>query len=512
MRSPIQMPEGRIDLSAAAFIFLMVLVSMAMTAQPLEAQFPGGLTLEEAIAAARNQNPGFQITRNDEGLADWEVRTAYGSLLPSASASSGVSWQGAGEQRFGSLTAEQLGFRDQPSHYFSNYFVGLSYTLNGSTLLAPGQAKAAREATEARTRSQEASLILDVTQAYLEVLRQDDGLRVVTQELERAEYNLRLAEGRLEVGSATPLDVKQAEIAVGRATVNVLRTQNGARTSRLRLLVRMGVDPDPDVELTTEFTLEAMEWSESDLFALALERNPSLRALRASALASDYSVRVARSRFLPTLSASAGLSGFTRQASSTGFLIAQGESQAQARVQQCQVNNDFFSRLAQPLPANDCSLLQFNDQQRNLIRERNSLFPFNFTGQPPEVSLTLSIPVFQGFARSRQVEVARVEQENVQHRLRDQELSLRAEISAGIAAVRTAFQSAVIEERNRTVADEQLQLAREQYAVGSASFLQLVEAETLKAQSDRDRIASIHAYHDTLANLEAVVGTPLRLR
>ena len=72
------------------------------------------------------------------------------------------------------------------------------------------------------------------------------------------------------------------------------------------------------------------------------------------------------------------------------------------------------------------------------------------------------------------------------------------------------YESALIEERNQAVAAEQLRLATEQYRVGSASFLDLVEAETVKAQADRERVASIYAYHDLLANLEALVGARLR--
>jgi len=38
----------------------------------------------------------------------------------------------------------------------------------------------------------------------------------------------------------------------------------------------------------------------------------------------------------------------------------------------------------------------------------------------------------------------------------------------------------------------------------------LVEAETVKAGADRDRVGAIFAYHDALASLESVVGISLR--
>ena len=78
-------------------------------ASPLSAQeaVPASLSLQQALEISRTTNPSFLQTRNDEALADWNVRQAWGALLPSANASTGVSWQGAGEQLFGSLTAEE---------------------------------------------------------------------------------------------------------------------------------------------------------------------------------------------------------------------------------------------------------------------------------------------------------------------------------------------------------------------------------------------------------------------
>ncbi|SVA98401.1 uncharacterized protein METZ01_LOCUS151255, partial [marine metagenome] len=106
---------------------LVIFAAASLVAsQPLQAQdeVPSLLSLEEALEIARANNPGYRQVRNDIELADWGVRQAYGSLLPSASASGGTSWQGAGEQQFGSLTLGDLGFLNQPSYYFSNYFVG----------------------------------------------------------------------------------------------------------------------------------------------------------------------------------------------------------------------------------------------------------------------------------------------------------------------------------------------------------------------------------------------------
>ena len=495
------------SLKSGALALALFFLPRGATAQDF---VPITLTLEEAIEIARQNNPGLQAERNNEDVANWNVRSAYGALFPSASVNGAVSWQGAGEQTFGSLTAEQLGFANQPSFLFSNYDLSLNYQINGRTLMAPGQAKADRAATQAQIARAEAGLIFRVTQAYIEVLRQIEQVRVSEQQRERANFNVDLVEAQLAVGQATGVDIAQARLSQSRSEVTVLQTDNFLETARIRLLEQMGADLDSPFVPTTPFALSQPLWDREELYQLGLESNPDLGSLRASRSSSSYGVKMAKSTYLPSLSLRASTSGFTRQASSTALSIQQGELQAQGSIQNCLFFNDLFSRLASPLPSEDCSALQFTDADAQAIRDQNRGFPFGFTGSPPTASLSISLPIFQGLSRQRQVSEAQVRLEGLDLNLREQELALRANIATTLASVRTAYQAALIEEQNQTLADEQLRLATERYTVGLADFLELLEAVTLKVEADREQIAAIFAYHDLLAQLEDVVGTSLR--
>ena len=219
---------------------------------------------------------------------------------------------------------------------------------------------------------------------------------------------------------------------------------------------------------------------------------------------------MARSSYYPTLSLSAGISGFTSQSSSSDLAIAQTERSIESQRVQCQGINAVYSRLTEPLPLQDCSVLQFTPAMAQAIRDGNQAVPIDFTRNPPSASLSISFPIFQGFSRQRQLEAAKVMRDDLSYQVREQELLLRAEIGANLASVVTAYEAALIEESNEEVSDEQLRLAREQYRLGLTSFIQLVEAETVKAQADQTRIAAIFFYHDALAFLESLVGAPLR--
>ena len=495
-------------LAAAVLLGLFVLAPGRPSAVGQEV--PDSLSLQEALEIALRSNPGLLATRNDATVADWSVRSAYGSLLPSVSAASGFSWQGSGEQRFGSITAGQLGITDQPSYLSSSYSVGVSLSVSGRSLMAPGQASRDREAVRAQYRAAEGTLRLAVTRAYLEVLRQEEGRALAERELARAELNLRLATGRQEVGSATMIDVQQGEVGVGRAEIALLRAETGVRNATIRLLEQIGAAIGAEPVLTTEFAVSEFEWSADELFEMALAKNPDLAALRAREQSALYGVRMARSSYYPSLTLSTGFSGFAQSASSTDAQEAAAKASGEAAVRSCQYQNEVLSRLVEPLPTQDCSKLAVTEADLERIREANRAFPFDFTGNPPSASLSISIPVFQGFGRQQAVEAARATLHDNRLLVQQRELALRADVESRLATVLTAYRSALIEERNQALASEQLRLAQERYRNQLLNFVGLVEAETVKAQADRQRVLSIFTYHDAIADLESVVGAPLR--
>jgi outer membrane protein len=490
-----------------------LIVSLAFASSPAAAQetAPGRLSLSQALEIARTTNPGFLQTRNDEAIADWDVRQAWGALLPSASANGGLSWQGSGEtQLSGGLTLADLGFGNQPSYYGSSYSLGLNYSLNWATILGPKQTNAQRQVTRAGIGVAEATLTSQVTRAYVELLRQADAVRIAELQLENAEFNLRLAQGQLEVGQVTPIDVGQAEVQVGRARVFVLQARNLDTTARMRLLQLLGLQVDQPFEATSSFTLSTPRWDLETLKSIALEDNPELKRRRLSTESSNVAVSSAWSSYLPSMSISTGWSGFTRQASSSDFQVIQAESSVAATIAQCARTNDLYSRLVTPLPVIDCAQFAFTDIQRQAIISGNDQFPFNFTGSPPSLRLTLSIPIFSGLSRQRNLEAARVQRDDLRQQVREQELTVEANLSIGLANLQTAYQSALLQEQNRVLAEQQLNLARQRYQLGAITFVELVDAQTLFLQAEADLTVAIFLYHDFVTTLEALVGASLR--
>lgn len=486
-----------------------VIVSVFAAGAHAQQQPKATLTLEEAIALAQENNPLFLAQKNDLAVSDWGVREAYGALLPGASASTSFQYQGSGTQRIGFLSGSDLGVSSSPAYMLSNYSIGVDYSLSGSSLFAPRRAKATRNATEANITAAEFQLVADVTRQYLAVRRAQDGVVLAQQELERAEDNRKLAEARLNVGAATPIELKQAEVEKGRAEVTLLQTENLVKTERLRLMQGLGLDMTTEVELTTSFAVTDIPWAQTELVAIAMEAHPNLLAARATETASEASVKMAKSAYLPSLSFSAGLSGYTREARNSGLLLQQAREGLLEARSECEFRNAIAEGRVTGYPI-ACPSTTLSPQQEQSILSGNNVFPFNYTREPVGASLQISLPIFQGFSRELQVQQAKAGVADARHQLRAEELRLRADVATAYLNLTTAKRSVALEQRNTELAADQLELARERYRLGAAAFLELQDAATIKARADRAYLIAVYTFHESMAALEAAVGRTLK--
>lgn len=471
------------------------------------AQAPATLSLDEAIEIARQNNPTFLSTRNDEVAADWGLRSAYGAWLPRASAFSSAGWVDQGAIQVGGVTLAQ-----EPAYYWSYYSATVSYNVDLGNVFEVGRQRANRRAAEAGVNAAELDLETAVTRQYLLALRAGDQVALRQAELERAEENHELAEARVGVGAAIPLEEKQARVDLGRARVALVRAEGDFATQKLRLLQQLGVELDRDVELTTSFEVFEPTWSREAVLEAAGAAHPRIRALEATADAQTAVARSARMDYLPTVNVNANWSGRAREIQERAAIVSSLERSASNAASQCQFENDLNARLTSPIPGlgGDCSQYTVTDADIEQAMSFNDVFPFDFDSDPLSLQLTVSVPIFQGFQRQAQIATANAAADDARHFARGEALRIRADAEAAHLALGTAHDAVVLEEENQSVAAEQLEQARERYRVGLASFVELTEAETLKSQADESYLSAIYDFHTALADLEAAMGRRLR--
>ena len=492
---------------AAAALLLVAAASAPAAAQ----QTPAGptLTLEQALDSARVNNPDLLTQRNDSRTARVAVRQARMSFLPSADLSAGLGYTAPGEQRVGSYQLAS----SSPAYYSSNYSLDVSYQLSGAKLMQPRLARAQQRATEQRITGFEANVVSDVRQQYLAALQALEQMDQAARELARTLEHERLARARLEVGAGTPLDLRRAEVERGQAEVNQLQRRNTYQTELLRLGQAMGAPLAANTRLSSTFALFEPKWTVDELVAEALQANPNLLSARASLDAANTSVRAARTQYLPSLGLSVGYRGSAYSASNLNGFYADALSAAANSFRGCNINNQLGALIGQP--PEDCSSFDTSNPAvvnalREGVRSQNPSFPFGYRTQPLSAGLSLSLPLFNGWQRERQVEEARIQRDNARLAVRGQELKLRTELGSALLALQTAYGVAQLQTQVVDKATEELRLAQERFRFGVASSVEVTDAQTSLAQAKQARIDAIYNYHKSLAALEALVGRPLR--
>jgi outer membrane protein len=463
------------------------------------------LTLEEAISVARRNNYLYLESLSQRQRADASVRSAYGQLLPQADASfTGLRQQG-GRQIF---NGGSFGASSDVNQ--SQYRLGLSYRINSATLITPSVQRANRDAVEADISASGENLRTTVVQQYLTVLQAQARAELQDTLVSTARSQVVLAQARALVGSGTQLDISRAEVALGQQQVQQLQARNTIEIEKLRLFQDMGIQKAGDVKLTTDFTIAPLSLSLDQLLETARKQNPTVLALRSREHVAALNVKREKGEYTPTLTLSTGLSGYTYAYTDPNYPVAQARSQMDASRASCIRSEEVRAAVGLSNGLAQCNALVLTDATAATLRKQNSQFPFDFTTSPKSISATLSLPIFDGFAREQRVQEAQVSRSNLQNQVRATEIELTSGITGAYLSLNTAQQTVALQEQNSAKARLELKLMQDRYRAGQATFVDLSESQAAYERAESDRINAIYDYHNAFALLENAVGRPLR--
>ena len=483
--------------------FVLPLLAAALLAQQASAQTTT-LTLDQAVQLARRNNPLFQATVNSRRAADLGVKAAYANLLPSLSANASGRFTEGGQQFVNGIPISNSSDILQ-----SNYGLGLNYTINSAVLFAPKLYSAQRDAAEADVVGAQETLRSTVTQQYLAVLRAQANAALQDTLVITAKGQLELARARQSVGAATILDVRTAEVALGRAEVIALQAQNTAEVQKLRLFELMGVPQPPNVELTTRFQVVPVTFSLDSLKRLARSSNPGLVALKSRETAAVAGVRAQRGQYLPTLSLSTGWGWNGSRFTNTDALVERAQVGQLANFGECSTLDSL--RVGAGMPGLNCSTLFPTPlPQADIEAIQSANRSLDFTKAPQSFSAFVSIPIFDNLGREVQLQRANIERDNARFAVRGREVRLDADVTEAYLNLVTAIRSVELNDINAVAAREQLSFAEERYRVGAATFLDVTTSRGTFEQAQIDRVNAVYEYHRAFAALESAVGRPLR--
>ncbi|MDZ4375810.1 MAG: TolC family outer membrane protein [Phenylobacterium sp.] len=272
-------------------------------------------TLQEAIALAYQTNPSLLAQRASQRALDETVVQARSGLRPTLSASAGVDYtrsdfptvsqfvdtngDGVPDTQISSSSSESDG---------ANVGVSLSQNIwtAGRTSLSVDRARANVMAGRENLREIEQSVMLSVIQAYVNVTRDMEILRIRQENLAVLQRQLDETSARFEVGEITRTDVAQAEASLAQSEADLANAQAQLSTTRAAYAAVVGQSPS-DLEAAPALPIVPTDFDAA--MEVALARNPGVLSAGYSLQAAEAAVASARAEYLPSVRATASYGG-----------------------------------------------------------------------------------------------------------------------------------------------------------------------------------------------------------
>jgi outer membrane protein len=406
------------------------------------------LTIEQAIQVALENNYQLKQADNNMNLADTRVRSAQANFLPSLSAGFSGS-RNVGRQ----FVQEDLSFEDRTTYGMSgsiNANVTIFDGFNNIATLRQSQAdKASQELSVERMRE---SIIFDTASRYLQVVLNQELLKIAESSLEASQGQLEQIAAEVEVGRRPTVDQYNQEAIVASDELTVIQRENALEASKARLVRIMQDDSITDVQTSMpapeDLALMPVDLDLQDLIQDALQTRSDLRAQEYSIESNSQGYRIARGQHLPTITASAGING------------------------------------------------SYSDQLRDQITGEKVSFGDQFFDQNVRRSLgfSVSIPIFNRWNTRTNIESARVQ-------LRNSELEMdnvRFQVTEEVRQAYNDYMSIVKElessEKALIAAERAYETEQQRYEVGSSTLIELNQANANYVQAQSNRMQAVYNF------------------
>ncbi len=419
--------------------------------------------LEEALRTALTLNPNIESSAAAAAAATSSRWADWGAFLPTVDLRGSLS-----ETDFTTVTfVDPTGVSQELEDPITSTRKSSSGSLTfGLSLLSPERisnvkAGDAREsAADYRLTAAERTVIREVKSSYFEALKQQKLLDVSGRQLEARRQDFEVTEQRYRIAAASRSDLLGAEIDLSDAELRVLDSEAALSRALRQLQVTLGVpvtntDPGSLELVDVDRVPDAVPLDADAMVSSALVANPNLLALQQDQRAASADLWSAKSTYLPRIDI-----GYT------------------------------FGR------------------SKELGRDE-SLFDFDPANTSGGFVIQGSWSVFSGFTRKRQTAQADRARRQATAQLTAEQLQLEKDVRDLVKELKRRSERLRILERNVALAGERLDLAREQYRLGSIPYFNLQQAIDRLTLTEQSLFQERYDYLIGWASLEERVGGDL---
>lgn len=442
----------RVVFLSAVFVLMLTEIASppATAAEPVQALPELRLSLHDAIQAAIDNNVNVRLLRERIAAAQSAANTSLGALLPNVSGYATGRNQTVNLAAFGipqnGLSA--LGLSGGVTQPFDVYDARASLVQNIFSLSLIQRWRAARTGVDV------ASLEAEVTKRdvmattgllYMEAIRAEAAVKARQADIELSQQLLKLAQDRKKAGVATGLDVTREEVQLENTRQRLLVAQNDQESAKLNVIRALGIDFDVRLTLTDELSLvNVASQSPTDALLAARENRTELKA------------QITRQKL-----ASLSLSSVTSE-----------------RVPSLSFNGDYGWIGLKPEDA---------------LATRS-------------VGLMLSVPIFDGGQREGRISEnrSRVRQESI--RMKDVSDQITLEVRSALLTLDSSMQQVAVAEKGIELAMKELTFARDRFAAGLATNIEVTNAQTSVARARDNLIEALFRFNASRINLARAKG------
>jgi outer membrane protein len=357
-----------------------VLASVALVAVATGLAAPAWAeTLQEAIALAYRTNPTLQAQRAQQRALDEAVPQARAGLRPTVSVGGSARYTRSDGPDSPGIDFNGDGVIDIPASKnitetdSAAASIGLEQTLYSGGRIARGIdiAEATVRSGREDLRNIEQQVLAAVIQAYVDVQRDVEILRIREANLAVLRRQLEESNARFEVGEITRTDVSQSEARLAQSEADFAGAQAQLSVSRAAYAAIVGQAP---TNLEEPPLLPGVPSDFDAALDIGLVENPALRAAEYDLQTAEARHAQARSAYMPSVGLS---SSYGTSTAISGFDLSNRTDSFQAGVS---VSVPLFtgglnaSRVAQALEQANAAKIEIDRQKRSVLQGVSNAF------------------------------------------------------------------------------------------------------------------------------------------
>lgn len=375
-------------------------------------------TLENCIQYAIQHNPDIQNARINEDITESIIKGKLAAWFPQIGFTYNL------QHNFQFPTTN---FNGNLSHSGTHNTSGLDFGVtqnifNRDVFLASRSAKDVRLSASENTQDQKINLSVAVSKAFYNLILIMQQQKVIEQDIVRNTQSYKDAFYQYQSGIVDKTDYEQAQISLNNSKAQKVSADQSLKAGYAHLLQLMGYPLSQKIDLVFDTSQMENEIYVDTLQTVNYENRIEIQQLETQKKLQIYNLQYSKWSYLPDVSAFGSYN--------LGYL------------------NNEFSKLY------------------------NTKYPNSFIG------LTLTLPIFQGGARTQAIKEAKFQITEADNNIISQKNSINTQYENAMAAYKSNLFNFFILKENLSLASDIFNIVQLQYRSGVKAFLNVIVAES----------------------------------